>query len=88
LEGIKNRESHIKQLEYDRDALLEAYNRIVPTQLDVFPPEKRHRIYKMMNLSVIAYGDGSLEVTWPYAGQGPHSNGEVTLPDDCRTLDR
>src|SRR5215218_164598 len=32
LERIKNRESHIKQLECDRDTLLEAYARIVLAQ--------------------------------------------------------
>ena len=83
------RESHIKQLECDRDALLEAYARIVPAQLDILPPEKRHRIYKMMNVSVLGHRDSSLEITWAYdGGQSHRSNGEATLPGSCRTRGR
>ncbi len=60
----------------------------VPAQQDDLPSEKRHRIYKMMNLSVIGHGDGSLEVTWPYGDRGHRSNGEASPLGSCRIQGR
>jgi hypothetical protein len=82
---IRNRQSRIRQLERDRDALLETYTRMVPTHIDGLSPEERHRIYKMMNLSLLGHRDGSLEISWAYdGGQSHRSNGEPTPPGSSR----
>jgi site-specific DNA recombinase len=85
LERIRNRQSRIRQLERDRDALLETYTRMVPTHIDGLSPEERHRIYKMMNLSLLGHRDGTLEISWAYdGGQSHRSNGEPTPPGSLR----
>jgi predicted transcriptional regulator len=68
LERLRSRQSRIRELERDREDLLESYARIIPEQLDALLPEERHRIYKMPNLCVIGYQDGSIELTWTYEG--------------------
>ncbi len=55
---------HVEQLERDKEALLNHYARIVPEQLDTLEPEERNRVYKMLDLTVLAHENGNLELTW------------------------
>jgi hypothetical protein len=64
LARIKRKAAHVEQLERDRDALLNHYSRIVPERLDALNPDERNRVYKMMNLTVLAHESGSLKVKW------------------------
>jgi hypothetical protein len=64
LAHLKDRAAHLEQLERDRDALLNHYSRIVTERLDALEPEERNRVYKMMDLTVLAYDNGDLEVKW------------------------
>ena len=89
LERLRNRQSRIRELERDRDALLESYATIIPEQLDALLPEERHRIYKMLNLCVIGHRDGGMEITWAWEGPSPdRSNDASRLLGSVRTRGR
>jgi len=62
LEALNGRCEEIEELERNRDALLESYAGIVPQGIDLWTPEDRNRVYKMIRLKVIAAPDGSLEM--------------------------
>ncbi len=63
LRALRGRLEAIRQLERDKDALLESYARMVPEELDRLEAAERHQIYKMLRLIVVIYPDASLEVT-------------------------
>jgi hypothetical protein len=54
----------MERLEHDRDTLLSHFSRIAADRLDELEPEERNRVYKMLGLTVLAHGDGSLEAKW------------------------
>jgi len=81
---IGDRASHIEHLEQDRDALLNHYSRIATDRLDKLEPEERNRVYKMMNLTVLAHANDNLEVKWILGGD-PCRDNATLLPDSCRT---
>jgi hypothetical protein len=87
LARIKRRAAHVEQLKRDRDALLNHYSRIVPERLDALKPDARNRVYKMMNLTVLAHESGGLEVKWVH-GADPCGDNEPLLPGSCRTPGR
>jgi DNA repair exonuclease SbcCD ATPase subunit len=60
---LEGRAERLRDLERDRDALLENYAEMMPEALDVLRPEERHRVYKTLRLRVVAFADGSLEVS-------------------------
>jgi hypothetical protein len=64
LEHIRNTTTNLERLEQDRDALLSHYSQIAVEHLDNLEPEKRNRVYKMLDLKVLAHEDGNLEVKW------------------------
>jgi hypothetical protein len=55
------------RLEYDRDALMESYAGLVSESLEDLVPEERHRIYKLLRLSVRFRPDWPLESTGIFA---------------------
>lgn len=61
--AIEGRRERLEQMERDRDTIMEHYAVTVPESLDDLSPEKRHKIYKMLRLEVLAYLDKSLEVS-------------------------
>ena len=63
LAALESRIERLRDLERDRDALLENYAEMMPEALDVLQPEERHRVYKMLRLRAVAFPDGSLEVS-------------------------
>ena len=63
LAALECRTERLLALERDRDALLEGYAELIPETLDVLEPEERHRVYNMLRLRVLAFPDGTLEVS-------------------------
>src|ERR671921_1470321 len=87
LEHIRNRTTSLERLEQDRDALLSYYSQIAVEHLDNLEPEKRNRVYKMLDLKVLAHEDGNLEVKWTL-GADPCGDNEPLPPGSSRTLGR
>ena len=87
LDRIRDKASHIERLEQDRDALLNHYSRIAADHLDKLEPEERNRVYKMLNLTVLAHANGNLEVKWALGGD-PCRDNATLLPGSCHTPGR
>jgi site-specific DNA recombinase len=68
LEALRTRREQLERLEHDADALLEHYAELVPEALDALTPKERRDVYKMTRLKVIAFPDGSVEVTGVFGG--------------------
>jgi hypothetical protein len=67
LEAVRVRGEALKRLEDDRDALMESYAGAVKETLEDLEPEERHRIYKLLKLSVRFRPDWPLEVSGIFA---------------------
>jgi hypothetical protein len=87
LSRIESKAARVDRLERDRDTLLTYYSRIVPEQMNALEPEERNRIYKMLNLTVLAHEDGSLELNWAL-GSDLCGDNEPLPPGNCRTRGR
>jgi site-specific DNA recombinase len=74
LEHIRNRTTRIEYLQRDRDALLSHYSQIPVEHLDNLEPKERNRVYKMLDLKVLADEDGNLEVKWALGGNPCRDN--------------
>jgi hypothetical protein len=79
LEHIRNRTTHIERLEQDRNALLSHYSQIAVEHLDNLEPKERNRVYKMLDLEVLADEDGNLEVKWTLGGSLCRDNEPLLL---------
>jgi hypothetical protein len=53
--------------------------RIVTDRLDNLKPEERNRVYKMLNLTVLAHANGNLEVRWVLGGDPCRDNSTTPL---------
>jgi hypothetical protein len=60
---VHNRQEQVRQLEQDREALLEDYATLVPEELEGQDAPGRHRVYKMLRVEAAIGADGSLEVS-------------------------
>jgi hypothetical protein len=60
---LRNQQEALEALEFDRDVLLEHYAAIVPEALDSLIPEERHRLYKLLRITVIVQPDTTLEIS-------------------------
>lgn len=69
LAALQSCKERIEILERDRDAVLEDYAGRTPEALEALTSEERHRLYKMLRLSVAIRSDGSVEI----AGAFPES---------------
>ena len=87
LEHIRNGTTRMERLEQDRDALLNHYSRIAVEHLDKLEPEERNRVYKMLDLKVLAHEDGNLEVKWTLGADLCGDNEPLPL-DSSRTRGR
>ena len=87
LARIEGRAAHVDRLERDREALLNHYSRIVPEHLDGLEPVERNRIYKILDLTVLAHENGNLELKWNLGADLCRDN-EPLLPGGCRTPGR
>ena len=63
LNNLRNRQEHVRELERDRDALLDKLEGVAPEALDTLAPEERHQVYKILRLKVGANLDGSFEIS-------------------------
>jgi site-specific DNA recombinase len=61
LEALSRRREEIEELERDRDTLLDSFEAVAPDVLDALAPEERHHVYRILQLKVMAYPDGTLE---------------------------
>jgi chromosome segregation ATPase len=69
LEVLRGHEEYVRNLEADRDALLDSLEAQAPERLDSLTPEQRHQWYKLLKLRADVFADGSVEVSW--AGSAP-----------------
>ena len=76
-----------RAVEQDRNALLSHYAQVAVEHLDNLEPEERNRVYKMLDLKVLAQQDGNLEVKWVLGGNLCRDN-EPLPPGGCRTRGR
>ncbi len=63
LRALRGRQEQIRQLEQDRDALLEDYASLVPGALDELDAAERQLVYGMLRVEAVVAPDGSLEVS-------------------------
>ena len=69
LEGIRNYQERIEEMEKDRDALLESYALRAPEALNELTPEERHHVYRMLRLRAAVRIGGAIEVSGMF-GEG------------------
>jgi site-specific DNA recombinase len=74
---IEGRKDALRQLEQDRDALMEHYARIAPEALDSLTPEERHHLYQIIRLRVTADEDRNLTAEGTF--------GEVSVQNETST---
>jgi septal ring factor EnvC (AmiA/AmiB activator) len=63
LAALGDRRERLVEMERNRDTLMKRYVGMVPETLDALTPEERHRIYKLLKLTVSLLPDGTLEVS-------------------------
>ena len=63
LEGLENHRARLRDLERDKDTLLDHYAGILPETLDGLAAEERHYVYKLLKLRVNMYPHRMLEVS-------------------------
>jgi hypothetical protein len=60
LRAIEGHKDALRQLERDRDTLMEHYASMAPEALDTLTPEERHELYEILRLRVTAAEDRTL----------------------------
>ena len=63
LRTLRGRQEQIRQLERDKEALLEDYAGLVPEALDELNAAERSRVYGMLGVEARLAPEGSLEVS-------------------------
>ncbi|HZA44614.1 MAG TPA: hypothetical protein VE568_04825, partial [Rubrobacter sp.] len=63
IENLRERLERVKELERNRDTLLDSYVGLIPQKLQDLEPEDRQRIYSMLRLKLVMDPDGSIEAT-------------------------
>jgi site-specific DNA recombinase len=63
LQALEDHRTRLRDLERDKDALLDRYMGLLPETLDNLAPEERHDLYRMLKLRVIMHPDRMLEVS-------------------------
>ena len=62
LETAQDRQARIEEMEPDRLIVLAFYAAFASSDLTLFPPEKRRRLYVALGLRVVVYTDGRVEI--------------------------
>ena len=75
---LGRRRGEIEELERDRDTLLDSLEAVAPEVLDALAPEERHHVYRMLQLKVHQYRDGTLEASWAFGKEIIVWNSEIT----------
>jgi site-specific DNA recombinase len=78
LEAARARGEALERLEHDRDTLLESYAGMIRETLEDLVPEERHRIYKLLRLSVRFRPDWPLEITGVFAEVGEEAESDLS----------
>jgi hypothetical protein len=73
LEGLRNRQEHVEELERDQDALLEYAAAIVPETLDGLSGTERNKLYRMLRLQVTPFPEGGYRVEGAFCTSEPLS---------------
>lgn len=63
LEALKDHEESIAELEADRDAILQYYEKMTPDALDSLTTEERRHFYTLLRLEVLSAPDSSLSLS-------------------------
>jgi hypothetical protein len=63
LEALEDHQARLRNLERDKDALLDHYAVLLPETLDGLAPEERHYVYKLLKLRVYMHPQRMLEVS-------------------------
>jgi hypothetical protein len=77
LKAIRGRKAALKELERDRDALLESYVGMIPNALSSLAPERRRQVYGMLRLRVEVSADSTMQVRGVLSVALPMLQGEV-----------
>ena len=62
LQALKGRSELIRNLQREKDTIMERYAGMVPEALETLSPQERHRVYRMLRLKVVAHSDNTMEV--------------------------
>jgi site-specific DNA recombinase len=66
LESLGRRQQYLAELERDKNAVLEYYERMAPDALDSLTPEQRNHFYKVLRLRVVVMPGGGIEICGPF----------------------
>jgi hypothetical protein len=80
LAAVRGREERVRDMERDRDALIDSLEVMAPEVLDSLTPEERQQWYKLLRLQAAIGADGTVEVSWAGAPQGTAVCETATLP--------
>ena len=69
LRSIEGREERLRDLERNKEILLEEYTGLMPEALGALTAEGRHAVYNRLRLGVVSHMDGSFEVSGAFDGQ-------------------
>jgi site-specific DNA recombinase len=64
LNALRGHEEYVRDLERDRDALLDSLEASAPEMLDALAPEERHQLYKILRITAAVEADGTVVVSW------------------------
>ncbi len=63
LAAVRGQEERVRDMERDRDALIDSLEVMAPEALDSRPPEERQQWYKLLRLQAAIGADGTVEVS-------------------------
>ena len=88
LEALKDHEESMAELEADRDAILQYYEKMVSGALDSLTTEERRHFYALLRLEVLSAPDGSLSLRGAAIPEGPISvcESNPSTPFSCKTI--
>jgi hypothetical protein len=84
LESLKDHEESMAELEADRDAILQYYEKTAPDALDSLTTEERRHFYTLLRLEVLSAPDGSLSLRGSAFPEGAISVCESGKPRPSR----
>ena len=79
LQALEGKQAELRDLEQNIAGLLSAYAEAVPTKLDNLGPERRHHVYKVLQLGCVLRPEGPPELTGVFVADGSkvrENNGE------------
>ena len=71
MSALRDHEERVRDLERDRDAVLDSLEAQAPKALDSLAPEERQQWYRLLGLRADVRADGAVEVSWAGAPATP-----------------